>query len=117
MSKISIQDKINDTKIRIDKTLFEKDVFFVTEKKESDDNTYVGYIYLAAPNNNKKFGVIAFDEVKNKIQFIVLWVEMTERNILEAVEEPETYIFLNSEKEFVEYFTDISLTKILKAKQ
>jgi alpha-glucuronidase len=117
MSTISIQDKINDAKIRLDKALFEADIFFITEKKESDDQHYIGYYYFAAINNQRKFGLLAFDEKKKKPEFIVEWVEMSIRNEKEGMEDPISYIILKNEKEFIDYFCGVSLSKILSKKK
>jgi hypothetical protein len=114
MSKISIQDKIDDAKIKIDKALYLAGVFFIIEESEAKDGSYKTYVYMSAPNNVQKFGFIDFNEEKGKIQYIAEWIEMTKRNEVEGVENPETYIPLNNDKEFVEYFSGISLGKILE---
>lgn len=113
MSKISIQDKIDDAKIKVDKALYLKDLLFLIEPMEANDDSYTAYCYLSEYNGQEKFGILGFDEKTRKPEYVVEWIQMSKRNEIEGVENPESYILLKNEKEFVEYFTGKSLTKIL----
>lgn len=113
MSKISIQDKIHDAKIKVDKALYNAGVFFLIEEMEAKDDSYTAYCYLAAANGCEKFGILGFNEETKKPEFVCEWVEMSKRNEIEGVENPEAYILVKNEKEFVDYFGGKSLSKIL----
>ena len=102
MSIIRIQDQINDAKIKLDKALYEAGVSFLIEEMEAKDNSYTAYCYWSAVNGAEKFGILGFDEIKNKPEFVAEWMQMTKRNEIEGVENPESYILLKNEKEFVE---------------
>lgn len=112
MSKISIQDKIEDAKIKVDKALYLKEIFFLIEPMQAKDDSYIAYCYLS-DTNGEKFGILGFNEETRKPEYVAEWIAMSRRNEIEGVENPEAYILLKNDKEFVEYFAGKSLSKIL----
>lgn len=112
----NVQQLIDDEKSKIDKELYLKEVFFLVSQHDSDHDFKV-YTYISNPNGRNCFGFLGFDTEVGQVTFAVEWSEMTRRNQLELVPEPEHFILLESRDEFCEFFEGILLTKIVEKRK
>lgn len=115
---MSYHDKINDAKIKIDKLLYERDVFFLVTEHDTDNFEFKSYAYFAtSPKKRKLFGFIGYDITTNKVTFAAEWENMTKRNKLEGLPDPEFFILLENEEEFVDFFAGVLLTEIVSKRE
>ena len=114
---MSIQDKINDMKIKVDKLLYEKGVFFIVTEHDADYFKFRTFAYFSAPNRRKCFGFIGYNLEENCVTFASEWKEMSERNRKEGLTEFEHFILLENEEEFSDYFAGVLLTEILNKRK
>lgn len=108
----SIQDQIKDAKLKVDELLYERDVLFLIDESASKNDEYQVYSYITSPNRRKKFAVIGYNNEKQCIAFACEWMEMSKRNRLEDMPDPEFFLLMNDVNEFVDYLAGVPLTKI-----
>lgn len=111
---MTIQEKIYQAKAMVDEILYKRNIFFITEELPAKDGSYTAYAYIAAPNDNQRFGFMGYNIKDQRVEFFVLWTEMTRNKTLEGLPDPETYLSVPDENAFADYFAGVRLSKIVK---